>query len=456
MKIKRFCAPDMRQAMRLVRETLGAEAVILSNRNVEEGVEIVAAMDFDQEMIQARVTDPDATVEQPVPSSDTSDRKRPPSASTEGSPKTAAASATTAPSAPLPGFFEKSIGCRKTDRTPVPVPTSPSPGFSGSDKAMAHALPSAPAMEPVLEEMRKEFGLMRDLLNSRIAEISWAESVRHHPRCKKVLRRLGEYGFSEAIGQMIIKDLDTRSDFSSAWDKVKENISRQLTVLDDNLLDHGGIVALLGPTGVGKTTTIAKLAARFCLKYGSRKIALVTVDNYRIAAYEQLNTYGRILDIPVRTAHDNAELEKVLAELMDKRLVLIDSAGVSQRNLRLGEQFPLLCGKELPIRSYLVMSAATHYATMQEIIRSFKVFEPYAAILTKLDETVTVAPAVSALIENQLALSFVCDGQKVPENLKNAKEYGLTEHCFSQESGSGLPLGSSPGILFGSGMQACG
>ncbi|MGH8551430.1 MAG: flagellar biosynthesis protein FlhF [Methylococcales bacterium] len=441
MKIRRFCAPDIRQAMRLVREELGADAVILSNRKVDDGVEIVAAMDFDQELFQNQVRESGST-----------DRKIP---SLPGS-------IANVKSAPLVNKLDLSKERSESfDRSLQTGPAHPARSDLPSNQAQSEpatiAAPEAlPVIEPVLEEMRKEFDRMRDLLNSHISEISWSESLRHNPVCREVSRRLNQLGFSETISKKIIRQMETASDFSSAWDKVKRSISRHLTIHDDNLLEYGGIVALVGPTGVGKTTSIAKLAAKFCLKYGSRKIALVAADNYRIAAYEQLNTYGRILDIPVRTAHDNAELEKVLKELIDKRLVLIDTAGVSQRAMRLADRFPVLHDKDLPIRSYLVMSAATQYATMQEIIQAFRVFEPYAAILTKLDETVMLGSAVSALVENRLPLSFVCDGQKVPENLRTAKEWGFADQCFAAESAQAFPFRTTNSGPHDQRIQACG
>ncbi|MCI0667240.1 MAG: flagellar biosynthesis protein FlhF [Methylococcaceae bacterium] len=437
MKIRRFCAPDIRQAMRLVREELGAEAVILSNRKVDEGIEIVAAMDFDQELFQNQIR-----------GSDAADRRIP-------STSDPAANLKSKPLLNQPGLsdedsksLDRSAGLIRAARSDSPVnPADPEPAASVAPNAR-------PVLEPVIEEMRKEFDLMRDLLNSHMSDISCAESLRHNPVCREVSRRLNQLGFSDTISKKIIKQIGASCDFSNAWDKVKRSISRHFMIHDDNLLDHGGIVALIGPTGVGKTTSIAKLAARFCLKYGSRKIALVTADNYRIAAFEQLNTYGRILDIPVRTAHDNAELEKVLADLIDKRLVLIDTAGVSQRAMSLADRFPVLRDKNLPVRSYLVMSAATQYATMQEIIQAFRVFEPYAAILTKLDEAVMLGSAVSALVENRLSLSFVCDGQKVPENLRTAREYGLAERCFA--SAQAFPFKSANCDPPDQRIQACG
>lgn len=433
MKMKRFCAPDIRQAMRLVREELGPDAVILSNRNIDEGIEIVAAMDFDQDLIYGKVNESIQSAVKEDKLSLSKDKHSPELVNAVNVVKSRPA-------------IRKSPRPKKVHQSNVKPVSKPENTAFSSNKANDSEInpipglkktklpvesPAQPSIEPVLEEMRKEFDQMRELLNTHMSDLSWTESVRLNPVCREVLHRLNALGFSESISKKIIKQMDVQSDFTGAWEKIKRSVSRHLKTHDDNLIDYGGIVALVGPTGVGKTTTIAKIAAKFRLKYGARQIGLVTADNYRIAAHEQLYTYGRILDIPVRTAHDNAELEKVLNEFIDKRLVLIDTAGMSQRDVRLAEQFPLLRSDDFPIRSYLVMSAATQTATMNEIIEAFKIFNPHAGILTKLDETVTIAAAISALIENQLPLSFLCDGQKVPENIRSAKGYGLAKKCFS-------------------------
>lgn len=460
MKMKRFCAPDIRQAMRLVRDEFGADAVILSNRNVDEGVEIVAAMDFDQDLIHGQVN---GASRQPshvdrvsgiqenqiprVSSPSKIVKSRPVLRSPEVAQRSRKSTVEPAGKPVIAAF--------PVDRTQDPASDPGAEPAKTEPPAIITSSPQ-PTIEPVLEEMRKEFDQMRELLSAHMSELSWAESVRLNPVCREVLHRLNASGFSETICKKILKQMDVQSDFSKAWSKVKRSVSGHLTLHDDNLIDYGGIVALVGPTGVGKTTTIAKIAAKFRLKYGARQIGLVTADNYRIAAHEQLYTYGRILDIPVRTAHDNAELEKVLNEFIDKRLVLIDTAGMSQRDIRLAEQFPLLRSDAFPIRSYLVMSAATQTATMNEIIQAFSIFQPYAGILTKLDETVTVAAAVSALIENQLPLSFLCDGQKVPENLRSAKAYGLVQKCFAANPGKTNCFLPSESNSQDQRIQACG
>jgi flagellar biosynthesis protein FlhF len=206
-------------------------------------------------------------------------------------------------------------------------------------------------------------------------------------------------------------------------------LAKVLPIAEDNLLEFGGIVALVGPTGVGKTTTIAKLAAKFILKHGSSQVALITTDNYRIGAHEQLNTYGRILDVPVRVASSAQELRNLINGFADKRLILIDTAGMSQRDMKLVEQINTLQQNELSIRSYLVMSAATEYKAMNAIIKAFAVFDPQASILTKLDEAVTIGSAISSIIEHNLPLSFIADGQQVPEDIHSPHARSLIEHC---------------------------
>jgi flagellar biosynthesis protein FlhF len=246
--------------------------------------------------------------------------------------------------------------------------------------------------------------------------------------------QLIDFGFSRGLTGKIINRLGHYQQFDVAMAKSQEMLSKIIPIADDRLLEQGGIAALVGSTGVGKTTTIAKLAAQFILKHGSRQIALITTDNYRIGAHEQINTYGKILDVPVRMASDADELRQHINSFSDKRLILIDTAGMSQRDLRLAEQLKTLQHGDLPIQSYLVMSATTQYKAALEIMDAFQILEPQATILTKFDEAVTKASALSALIERRMPLSFITDGQQVPEDIYAPEAGTLIQQCMQTES----------------------
>ena len=228
----------------------------------------------------------------------------------------------------------------------------------------------------------------------------------------------------------------TDFDFADAKQKAMDALAAKIPISGDDLIDDQGVIALVGPTGVGKTTTIAKLASNIRLKYGPNQLALVSIDNFRLGAHEQLNTYGRILGIPVRTASSPGELRRIMKGFRNKRLVLVDTAGMGQHDHRLARQRSFLHDLQLPIKTYLLMSAASQLSVLKEVVNAFRGFQPKACILTKLDEATSLGPALSLIIEQRLPLSFITDGQNVPDDIYPANRDLMIKRSFEKDQGN--------------------
>jgi flagellar biosynthesis protein FlhF len=361
MKIKRFVAQDMRQALRMVREALGEDAVILSNKSVEGGVELTAAVD----LVDNISTD---TVDQRIPN-----EKR-------GSGQTR----------------------------------------SVSDRGVA-----APDQDDALADMRREMQNLRRWMQAELSGLSWYDLGQRAPHSQELLGRLMALGLNAELARRMSERVSDVEDMEQAWRKALYVLAGELNILESDVLEQGGVVALVGPTGVGKTTTIAKMAARFALRHGHRSVALITTDNFRIGARDQLQTYARILNVPVRTATNREEMEEALNMLGDRRLILVDTAGMAAAHERVADQRDTLTAAGRGLRTLLTLSATTEPAAVQRAMRLFADFRPDACVLTKIDEAASLGSLLSALIQAGLPTAFVTDGQRVPEDLQPAKAHPL-------------------------------
>jgi flagellar biosynthesis protein FlhF len=269
------------------------------------------------------------------------------------------------------------------------------------------------------------------MLEHQLSGLAWGDLGRRHPQRMLLIRRLRELGLSAALAHKIANEIPEQPDMERAWRQALALFAHYLPVTHDDILTHGGVVALVGATGVGKTTTVAKLAARCLLRHGPKSVALITADDQRIGAHEQLKIYGQILDIPVRLARDHATLQAAITELRGHRLVLIDTAGMSQRDLRLAEQLGRLRAGSPAVRLYLVLAANGQIAATEETVAAFAAGTLHGAIITKLDETASLGGVLSVLSHHRLPAAYVSEGQRVPEDLAPARAHHLVSRCVA-------------------------
>jgi flagellar biosynthesis protein FlhF len=397
MKIKRFAGSDMRQAIRKVRDALGPDAVILSNRKIAEGVEVVAAIDYDESLFEET---PTAAV--PAPHRE--------------------ATATKPNAARRKAAYDD---VRYSRDVPVAEPLAPPPPPPAVNVEVKLA------DDPTIHKMQAELQSLRGLLVSQLSGLAWENESKYHPMRARILQRLIALGLSPQLAREIATQTEEQTDIDSNWRRTLGSLAQRVPVMNDEILNHQGVIAVVGATGVGKTTSIAKLAARYLLRHGQKRVALITTDNYRVAAHEQLRSYARIMGAPLRVASDVESLQEALHAFRDRELILIDTAGMSQRDMRLNEQFTLLKSAGHRLQVFLALAANTQRSVLNDVARAFKIVPLAGCILTKVDETTSLGGALAVAVENQLPVAYFSDGQQVPEDLHPARAHALVSRAVA-------------------------
>jgi flagellar biosynthesis protein FlhF len=403
MKIKRYTAPSMRAALALVRAEQGPDAVILSSRRSEEGIEVIAAVDYDEALF--------------------ADANRPRAAPIVP-PAIMASAAAIVPSAPK--LAQTAIASAAPPRaavasaTPRPAPISAAPRPAPIAAPRIAARPAAAAEG--LGAMQRELQDLRRLLETGLAGMTWSDKRLREPLQARVLEELSAMDIAPDIAMALASKTPKRTNLDNPSHIPLALLVKHLPVVNDMTCIMGGITAVVGPTGAGKTTTIAKLAARWCMLHGSQDLALVSTDGYRIGAREQLMTYARILGAPMYSANSGQELGRILQRLKSKKLILIDTAGMGPRDVRLTEQLATLKLGAARARVLLALPAQGEGNALEEIVRAFASVTPAACVLTKVDEAASLGGAISAVLRHGLQIAYVCDGQRVPEDLHAAHQ----------------------------------
>ena len=427
MKIKRYFAADIRQAIRCVREEQGPDAVILSNRRVDGGVEIVAAVDYDESLFEEQPSTPVTPVPPkaaPAPHQNTPTDFDGRFRDDEYHPGRAAAKASERPVVRKPTSREHAVPQQKT--------AAVTGQRQISDVVKRNHSPQMEwSQDPTLVGMKNELSELRGLVEQQLSGFAWGNMARRHPMHARLMRRLMVLGLSAQESQRIAMAVNETQSFDQAWRLALAIMEQSLTITEDDILRDGGVVALVGPTGVGKTTAIAKLAARYTLRHGADQVALITTDNYRIGAQEQLRTFGQILGAPVYVAKNYQMLEQTIESLGDKALVLIDTAGMNPQDLRLTEQLSMLRNAAREVKCYLVLSANSQAAGLEVSVNTFKKVGLQGCIISKVDESTSLGEVLSTVLAHHLPVAYISDGQQVPEDLHPARAKELVARCVT-------------------------
>ncbi|VTU22621.1 Flagella-associated GTP-binding protein [Variovorax sp. PBL-H6] len=446
---RKFVAATSREALRLAREALGSEAMVLTNRVVADGVEIVAMAPEEMEQVAEHAV-PAAT---PASSAavdvraSSAEKPAPASLVAASAPMATAAMPAPMPVPSMPSMPPMPFMPSLPSRPAVPVtpllqqalPAAPATAFAPASEAPAAAKLHA---DPVLSELHS----MRGMIEEQLATVVWNDRQRRDPMRGRLLHTLLGAGFSARLAKAMLEHLPANQSYAQGMAFVRSELVRTVPVMEDEdaLLAQGGVYALMGPTGVGKTTTTAKLAARCVMRFGADKLALVTTDSYRIGAYEQLRIYGQILNVPVYAVKDATDLQLVLNDLRNKHMVLIDTVGMSQRDRAVSEQIAMLGSSPRPVKRLLLLNAASHGDTLNEVVHAYRHGDASngnalaGCIFTKVDEATHPGALIDTVIRHRLPVHYVSSGQKVPENLAPADRFALVDSVFQAKAPSAL------------------
>lgn len=422
MRVKRFFAADMRTAMKLVREEMGAEASIIANRRVAGGIELTAALDYEA----PRLTPPTPGLDSELKK--TQERILGARASLQAGERPAGGPTVNRQ------LFGDSMREAAEQGSTVARDLLDRLHSERSEPARQPAAPApavAPAASGEFDVMRAEIAGLRDLLETQLGGLAWGQISQHQPRQATLWRRLVHLGLPAAQCKDLLARVADVADVRQAWRLLLAHLAQSIPVMREELIEQGGVIALVGPTGAGKTTTLGKLAARYVLKHGSQHVALVTMDTFRIGAHEQLRTLGRILNVPVRVVDEQSSLGEVLDEFAGKRLVLVDTAGLQARDPQLQSQLRELAAQGTRLRTLLVLAATSQYRVLQAAWHNYRSCDLAGCILTKVDEAGSLGEALGLAMEQHLPVAYMADGQRIPDDLSRGVGHQLVSRAVS-------------------------
>ncbi len=447
MKIKRFHGRTMRDALQQVREEQGPDSVILSKQRLGDGIEVIAAVDYDEALLHqsnqvlGSRAESAAVANNAAPTASVPKEAAEPDKAAAGAvgsffarvySDTAAAAdaaqdsdeeatlnevadeAATEPGTELEAEADASASFKSIFDTTSTIATLPEPGVVAPNT-------------PLLEEIARQLEALQQTVSNQFNELHWEDLQRREPHLAEVIERLNDLELAAPLVQDIVRALaqieQGQSSAKKAWRNAIGVLAKRIPVAAQDVCEEGGIFAVVGPTGSGKTTSIAKLAARFALENDPQMLALVTTDSFRIGAQEHLLRFGKILGVPVQVASTPEILRATLDQLADRKLILIDTAGFNPNDEAMLENLEALTRHSPTIQTLLALPANLQSAALRQAVQTFDRLGLDGAIATKVDEATSLGGLLSTVIAADLSVCYVADGQRVPEDLRPASRF---------------------------------
>ncbi len=433
MNIRRYFGRTNREALAALRRELGSQAVVLRNQAVDGGVELLAmpadALPASGAATGAQATSradahPPAAAPRPTATAQADSGAAAGEMSTlsfqqyvrerlarKSTLAAADGASGTAPMEPIAARASEAL-----------APHEAASGAAGPRSAVIAPLEArapvptprpvaAPESAQVLEELRS----LRGFISEQIGALAWLDQARRGGAQARLLAILLAAGFSAPLARIVLSRVPRTWTDAQAAGWLRRALAHNLACDPaGSPLQTGGVFALVGPTGVGKTTTTAKLAARFALAHGVGSVGLVTLDAYRIGGSDQLRSYGRMLGVPVHVAHDTATLADLLQLFGSRKLVLIDTAGLGQRDQRVEM---LLRALEAPqVRRLVVLNATAQVDTLDDVVCAYRAQAAAGVVLTKIDEAARLGGVLDCALRHRLRIVGLANGQRVPED----------------------------------------
>lgn len=423
MNIQKFYGKNSREALNAVKKALGEDAIILSNRAVEGGNEIMAFLEEDIHIEMdnhLEKINPDTAA---ISFLEHINKKKQTQELNEEIDQIIQIEETAAKIKLETHLDEEGKPNKQVREKRVPA------SLDLPSDEVAQQLITQKNIASMLNEMRE----MRRSVETQLTTISWSNISAEK---SKVLNKLLGSGFCAALSRHLVEKIPENLTVIESLKWVKDVLAKNINTIEDEseVLDQGGIFALVGPTGVGKTTTVAKLAARYVMKHGTQNLGIITTDAYRVGGYEQLRIYGKILGVMVHAVKDADDLKIALNELQNKHTILIDTVGVSQRDQMVAEQISMLSNASSPIKRLLCINATSTGETLADVVRAYKGQSLDGCIITKTDEAVTIGSALDTIVREKLTLYYTTDGQRVPEDIHLVDKQSLIDTAFQDNS----------------------